>query len=444
MTPRDTKSGGEVAEHNTLSQAKRFGKADVRYWEAKLFHDAYTRDGARVSSPNWSVRIQHAGRRDSFPLGTPNKSAAAAKARDVYQCLKGAGWEETFRRFKPDAAKPEVFDATVGDLLREAKAIAGISPKTFADYAKAFRLIVADIVGIDGGVQKYNPHTGGRNQWLEQIGAVKLADLSPERVQRWKLAFLKRAGNDPAKQRATKISVNSILRQAKSLFSKKVLRFLNLKLPEVLPFDNVDFEPRQSMRFHSKIDVHSLIADAQSELATGDPGQREQFKVFVLSLCAGLRRNEIDKLEWRAFDFKKGVVHIQATEFFQPKTQESCGEIELDPEVASIFEILHKTAASPFVVDSGRNPIVGATYSTYRCKVIFDALVAWLRTKGISSQKPIHELRKEFGSIIANEHGIFAASRALRHTDVSITNQHYADRKRRVTVGLGVACAPSK
>lgn len=438
MTMQDIQSGGEVAEQRDRGNTKRLGKADVRYWESKLFHDGYTRDGQRTLSPDWSVRIQHGGRRDTFPLSTPNKANAANKARDIYQCLKGAGWDEALRRFKPDAVKPEILDATVGDFVREAQAVAGIKPKTFADYAKAFRLIVSDVFRINGGAQKFNPHTGGRDRWLEKVGAVKLADLTPERIQKWKLAFLKRAGADPAKQRVAKISVNSLLRQAKSLFSKKVLRFLNLKLPTPLPFHEVEFEPRQSMRFHSVIDVQSLIAAARDEMEGGTAAQREQFKIFLLSLCAGLRRNEIDKLEWSAFDFSKAVIHIQPTEFLAPKTQESCGEIELDPEVAEIFQKLRVTAAGNFIIDSDRQPLLGATYSTYRCKPHFDDLVAWLRKKGISSQKPIHELRKEFGSMIANEHGIFAASRALRHTDVALTNQHYADKKKRVTVGLGL------
>ena len=128
---------------------------------------------------------------------------------------------------------------------------------------------------------------------------------------------------------------------------------------------------------------------------------------------------------------------INVTEFLQPKTQESCGAVDLDPEVAQIFEELHKKATSGFVIASDRQPLVGATYSTYRCKPVFDGLVQWLRKKGIASAKPIHELRKEYGSMIANDHGIFAASRALRHTDVAITNQHYADKTRRTTVGLG-------
>jgi hypothetical protein len=50
---------------------------------------------------------------------------------------------------------------------------------------------------------------------------------------------------------------------------------------------------------------------------------------------------------------------------------------------------------------------------------------------------PLHTLRKEFGSQMCAKHGIYAASRALRHGDIAITSQHYLDRRRRATVGLG-------
>jgi integrase len=49
----------------------------------------------------------------------------------------------------------------------------------------------------------------------------------------------------------------------------------------------------------------------------------------------------------------------------------------------------------------------------------------------------LHTLRKEFGSIIAAEHGIYAASRLLRHADITTTAQYYLDKKKRVTSGLG-------
>ena len=50
---------------------------------------------------------------------------------------------------------------------------------------------------------------------------------------------------------------------------------------------------------------------------------------------------------------------------------------------------------------------------------------------------PLHTLRKEYGSQICAKHGIYAASHGLRHADIAITSQHYLDRKRRATLGMG-------
>ena len=128
---QDQKSGGEVADQSrTTAAPKRYAKSDVRYWEGKLFHDAYTRDGGRVEGADWSVRIQHQGRRESFPLHTPNKAVAAAKAKQVFSVLIGGGWQEALQRFKPEAVAPVRDNATVGDLIGEVMAIGGLRPKT--------------------------------------------------------------------------------------------------------------------------------------------------------------------------------------------------------------------------------------------------------------------------------------------------------------------------
>ena len=44
----------------------------------------------------------------------------------------------------------------------------------------------------------------------------------------------------------------------------------------------------------------------------------------------------------------------------------------------------------------------------------------WLREKGLKT-KPLHTFRKEFGSLVCDRHGIYAASRALRHASVVVT-----------------------
>jgi hypothetical protein len=79
-----------------------------------------------------------------------------------------------------------------------------------------------------------------------------------------------------------------------------------------------------------------------------------------------------------------------------------------------------------------------ATFEHYRCTSLFEKLIGWLRSKGLDAEKPLHELRKEFGFQLANKHGIYVASGMLRHSAIQVTAAHYLDEKSRKTVGLGL------
>jgi integrase len=180
--------------------------------------------------------------------------------------------------------------------------------------------------------------------------------------------------------------------------------------------------------------VLKLIRAAKKELAPSAP---EQFKVFLLAVMAGLRRREIDTLEWTAFRWDGRMIRIEPTKWFHPKSEDSIGDVEIDPGLVDVFRKYRAKAKSPFVIASKVKPRLDAKWEHYRCTSIFENLIAWLRTKGVTTKTPLHTLRKEFGSIIAAEHGIYAASRLLRHVDITTTAQYYLDKKKRVTSGLG-------
>lgn len=422
------KSVQEVSKKQIIGNG-RHPKTDLRYWERAIFQPTYKWDGKVRRVGEWAAKIQHLGRRETFSLGSANKAVAASRAKEIYLSLRSAGWDATLAKFKPKAAPAAV--STVGEFLEEVKAKASARPKTIESYCRAFRTIVADICDIDGGKSKYDYRNGGRAAWLAKINSVKLANITPDEVQKWRLRFVRRAGNDPLKQRIARISVNSLMRQAKSLFAPAVLKFVSLELPTALPFAGVSFEPRQSMKYRSGFNIEKLIDDAQKELPI------EQLKVLLLALAVGLRRNEIDKLEWPAFRWDEGIIRIEATRYFHPKSEDAMGDVAVDAELLEMFRGFRGRATGNFVIESEIAPRPGATYSHYRCQRVFEALSKWLRDHGVTGNKPLHTLRKEFGSQVCAKHGIYAASTALRHADIVITSQHYLDKKRRVTVGIG-------
>ena len=67
-------------------------------------------------------------------------------------------------------------------------------------------------------------------------------------------------------------------------------------------------------------DAPTLIQAARDELAQDDPAA---FLVVVLGLCVGLRKGEIDLLPWSAVDLRHGVIRIEPTKYFAPKTDVS-------------------------------------------------------------------------------------------------------------------------
>jgi integrase len=83
------------------------------------------------------------------------------------------------------------------------------------------------------------------------------------------------------------------------------------------------------------------------------------------------------------------------------------------------------------VIESDVQPKSGLSYWHYRCQEVFDRLISWLRQNGVKGNKPLHALRKEFGSQLCALHGVHAASRQLRHADIAITNMFYTDSRKR-------------
>jgi hypothetical protein len=348
--------------------------------------------------------------------------------------LQANGWEATIQKYRPPILAERKVNVTVGQYIAEVQKFASGKGRTIEAYARALRKIVADIFAVPGKTTKFDFY-GGRARWRETIDSRRLAELTPQKIQEWKRSFIARAGHDPIAIRSARTSVNTFLRCAKCLFSPEiVLHLAHVELPDPLPFSRVEFEPRGNTKYFSRINVKELIAKAREELA---PQYPEPFKIFCLALFAGLRRLEIDLLEWPSFIWDQSLLRVMPTRYFHPKTEDSVGDIPIELELVELFRGYRARATGPFVIEASQPPRPEIMYNYYRAQEHFDFLVGWLRKHGIEGNKPLHTLRKEYGSQICARAGLLAASRGLRHSNVAVTAGVYVDSTPRAVTGLG-------
>jgi integrase len=301
------------------------------------------------------VSIQRRGKRVGMSLETGNRDAAARRAMEMFEYVRANGWEAGLAKYRP-AMHRKGADPTVGEFIEAVRATSSINKPTLETYFRALRRLAADIAGVERGPSMFDMSQGGREAWLQAVGRVKLSALTAKEIQKWKQDFTAKAGQDPISQHSARVSLNSVIRSCKSLWSpKKVLRHLELDVP-ASPFKEVEYEKAPPRKYSPSFDVAVLLQAAQAELAAEAP---EQYKIFLLALAAGLRRKEIDLLEWPAFKWQRNVIAIEATKYLSPKTPGSAQEIKLHPDTMAIFKGFHAKRTGSFVIEADAEPRVG-------------------------------------------------------------------------------------
>ncbi|HOC55058.1 MAG TPA: site-specific integrase [Verrucomicrobiota bacterium] len=434
-----------------MGRSRSVPKTHVAFWRARVERRTYEYEGKTLEVPEYSVRMKFGGIRKRLALGTALKEEAALKARDIYLSLVAKGWSATLAELTPKTAVEAVRSEagpTVGEFIAEVERTSNLKTKTFRRYAQYLRMLAAHIQGVKTDASRYNYYGGGLTRWRERVDAIPLSAITPAAVADWKIAYLRRAGSDPRRKLEVNRSFNSALRHCKSLFSSKIINKPNFavkvprfKVPDgqlgergVYWFDTVDFERVGSMKFQSPAGVtyEKLVTNARNELRSQ---ASEAYKLFLLCLCAGLRRAEADVCLWSQLNSEDNSIRIEANQYIEPK-HGSGGTVYVDPSLMKELLSFKKPEQNGFVVDS---PLKWkeTTYRRYRCEPHWQTLIGWLESNGIDAKKKVHELRKLFGDAIVKRNGIFAGSAQLRHSTIQMTASHYTDPRQRAALPVG-------
>lgn len=422
---------------NPSAKASKFSR---EYWQERVFRPIYATEDGATAVPEFYAQVQHAGRREKIGLSTNSREEAARRAARLFQTVRAKGWDRALKEFAPDKAG-NINCPTVGQFLSAFEEVAAdAAPRTLRGYATSLRWLAGRAFGIRGDESRFDYRSGGYEKWRQRIDRIRLEKLTPRRVENTLARFVAEAGQNPLAQQKARRSAASMARQARALFSKKLLRKLPFsEIPN--PFAGVPIEGVRPVRYVGTLNATSLLQAGRDELAGADP---EAYKALLLALGAGLRKREIDSLTWPQIDAEQNVVRIETGEHFRTKTKDSEGAVYVDPGLIAELDRYREKATNLFVLESKLPPRPESPVAYYRAEKTFDRLTAWLRSKGLLADKPLHTLRKEFGSLINASADIYTASRQLRHSTIATTAAYYADNRRRVTVPVAAMLQHSK
>lgn len=473
-------------------------RTSANYWTQRVYHRSWEKAGSMVEANAYYVRIKHGAQRRDINLVTADKAVAAKRAAAFYKKLVGQGWDAAMATLRAPGEAPRAKSCTVGEYIKAAREhFQGLST-TFEDYARNFRLIVSEALNvtpadieeralakarrmalrdlrkaqkaetagipprlryrglsaqeqqwiearahqqIDEAVSRlrWDHRKHGRDAWATAIEAVPLSKVTPAIINKWATARIKAAeAKNPTVRKSAKVSVETIKRQARSLFSeKKILKHVRTEitnLPAILPFDGVDRESTRVKRFRPQVGLAELMTAATKELVS----DREAMKAFLLGAFGGLRRREMDTLTWDKVNTKRNLLLLEVSEHGRLKSEDSERELPLAPEAMEFLaqcQKLDHATREDFVIRGDHT--VGQRSRTYRCKNVFDRLMFWLREQGVNDPKPIHYLRKLAGETLAEQAGIYAASSYLGHSSVKVTQEYYASGRPTVAPDMG-------
>ena len=427
----DTKSGKEVAKDNG-AKASKFTRD---YWLPRVFKPRYRdKAGTQREVNEFWARIQHASERRAIGLVTNSRQEAARVAAAVFSAVRVKGWHAGLAEALPGYAerREAATSQTFGEALAAALAAkaADVKPVTLQGYASSARQLVALAMKKDDARLKYDYIGGGRAKYLGAIESLPVHKITTEALQAAIDAKIATARDDASRERSTRRTCAAAAREAKSLFSGRPWN----------PFAALAIRCPAPPQYNGRLDVGALLR-AGMELRATDP---QQLGALLLFAGAGLRKSEADAARWNWIDAESSTITVCADGNFTPKTHASEAPVFVDGGFVAALLSLRPADAddADFILAPEVPALPLATFTRYRAAKVFGRLAHWLREQGLTTRTPLHDLRREFGSYIAQTADIFTASRQLRHSSIQVTASFYAAQRRHVAPALASMLNP--
>ena len=413
----------------------RSGMSTVAYWKGKLFRNSYRdRAGRTVEMPEFYVRLRHDGVTRRVRLSKSDRDQAADEALRFFHRLESEGWSAVNARQARLPASP-----------------------TILEFCEAYRTAT---VSMEKAPRKISVSTYTRSlrQLCALAGVKRIRELTRDSIEHGRDVYRAQARAVKRPDSAIQNSVSKVIRNAAACFSVEALAVMRRN---GLTFENPFLGIKRTQEIQPTTPlpngvVERIWSDA-AKLRDGDPeaadpnaaryakkyrknheGRKarwfpidfrkphpEAYAALLLALGAGLRANEIDKARWSWLNFDaKGNCFLEVREEsdFRPKGG-TLRLIKIPGELHAALTGARTDLVSTYVIGGEASKVERS--EGYRRPETFRAVNAWIRER-VGVRNALHRLRKQFGSVLATEFGLFVAQKLLGHSNPTTTARYYA------------------
>src|SRR5690606_32935232 len=229
-------------------------------------------------------------------LGTGNADKAAVAAAKKYVALTEGGWAALDKKSNATADR-----LTVGAFLEHLENVTKVSPRTWGNYAKAFRQIVSEIKGLNapkGDKFRWEDY----RTWKGKVDELAVSVLTEDSITAWTRQYVTKRDQGPEAARKARNSCNTHLRNAKALFNEDLLRAAGYEDLEN-PFRRVKGYSPERRRYRSSFNAQALLLAGRGKL--GRPQiedeskdcffrRQEAFKALRIFRFTAIRRKGAD------------------------------------------------------------------------------------------------------------------------------------------------------
>lgn len=279
---------------------------------------------------------------------------------------------------------------------------------------------------------------GRRDASNEEIDRLSLDVFNASLASQFKTAKIAEAGNENGLElRSKQISANTCRLLAHSVF-KDDLRPLykadGIVLPKSLEeFLKVKAFKVQKVTFRYPSDFVPRLREAAKRLKVDDPNC---YRAYLLALGSGLRAGEIAAARWDWIEKDEAGnygIRVQPTaDYAGPKGKR---ERVVPVEACVVQELEELRSTVPFPGNQVSAHILEGNRSE-RLYRTFNRFGVWLKGLGWSERKKLHALRKIYGSLVAQQFGLYAAKECLGHADIQTTASFYVGQVDRPQVKI--------